>query len=393
MDYYLKRAGAAALESKITVTAGHITLHSRSGRARTDPPGFRGRNPDYVPAFDVIFDRLNVPSPAIIRVLLDSTRAQAAPEQERVLASAEDFEAGVLHEVKNQIRRRMRAFGRSEGMPVNEGNQNKKIVIETSLGDAEIVRRLRLLPLPRAVGDSPLAASKLSPDQQPAIALPASELRKVQPQHIRLALQRIDDGDPAASFDPSRDYDVMTGNGRKYAPKKVFGLALEEALGIEAKPAHFNAGWGTPCFDILEDYGLWIAPRQGSAGRPKPSAAKIAAANEQIVPTDEERTWIEGNPKIAVHLKKERYPGLSARKRAQFILEHGTLKCERCDLDPAKAYGEDAGQACIEVHHHRTHVEDMQPGHATNLEDLKCLCSNCHRVLHRALSLGLPFDV
>ena len=215
----------------------------------------------------------------------------------------------------------------------------------------------------------------------------------MQSSHILDALRRIDDGDEAESFAESRDYDVLRDDGRAYAPKKVFGLALEAALGIRAKPSHFSAGWGTPCFNKLEESGLWIVPKGDSAERPASSPVDVSQAVSSLRPTDEELTWIEGNPTIAVHLKRERQPGLAARKRAQLINDNGKLVCERCGLDPIAAYGEGAGAACIEVHHHRTHVADMKPGHVTNLGDLRCLCANCHRVLHRALALGLPFEI
>jgi predicted HNH restriction endonuclease len=45
------------------------------------------------------------------------------------------------------------------------------------------------------------------------------------------------------------------------------------------------------------------------------------------------------------------------------------------------------------VHHHRVHLARMDEGHETRLEDLKCLCSNCHRVYHRALTVGAPFEL
>jgi predicted HNH restriction endonuclease len=35
----------------------------------------------------------------------------------------------------------------------------------------------------------------------------------------------------------------------------------------------------------------------------------------------------------------------------------------------------------------------MQAGHETSLDDLKCLCANCHRVLPRSLSLGMAFAI
>ena len=390
MDYYLKKPDSTPIDARVTVDQSRITLHSRSGRSPASP---RGRNPGYVAALDTIFDRLNIPDIVIDRVVLDSSQSHAVPEEQRILASRADFETGVLSQVKNQIRSRMRNFGRSEDMPSNEGNQNKKIRIDTSIEDIQILRRLRVVPAPgRNTLTAQLRAEDRPENNFTVERLSATDLRRVQLKHIEAALRRLDAGDRAESFATSREYDALNADGRKYAPKKVFGLALEEALGIEAKPRHFSAGWNTPCFQILEANGLWIVPKSSVERRPYPTPTVLEDAEKLIVPTDEERTWIEGNPKIAVHLHKERRPGLARKKREQFVRDHGRLVCERCDLDPAITYGPEAGHACIEVHHHRTHVADMQRDHETSLDDLKCLCSNCHRVLHRALSLGLPFD-
>lgn len=381
------------LKAQVGIENGRITLHSRSGKQRT---GGGERNPDYVPAFDAIFDRINVPDVVIDQVLMDSGPSQRFPESERVLATRADFEAGVLIEVKRQIRKAMRNFGRSQNAPPHQGNQNKKIRIDVSLSDREIKRRLRV------VQDTDLASGNDGSASRAGVAttdlaerLSATELRKVRPEHVHAALERLarDDAGSSSSFDPSRDYDAVTASGQRYAPKKLFGLALEEALQIKARPGHFSAGWGTPCFDILEEAGLWIVPKRKGIERPARPEAEIRQAVAGIVPTDEERTWIEGNPKIAVHLKRERRPGLAHEKREAFKRLHGRLFCEKCKLDPIQAYGEEAGEACIEVHHHRIHVSDMDEGHETKLEDLKCLCSNCHRVYHRALTVGVPFDL
>lgn len=377
MDYYLNTDDVGVLEARVTIEGGCVVLHSRSGRPRGAADGNRGRNPDYVAAFDTIFERLALVSGAITQVLLDSSVAHKVPEDQRVLAVGEDF-MGSLDETKMQIRTRMRAFGRAAHLPANEGNQNKKIRIDTKLSEVDLVNLLQ------ASVPAPNSAVKL---------LAASELRKVGPQHILKALTRLDAEDSAVNFYPSQDYDVMTSDGKKYSPMHVFGFALEAALGIDAGPSHFQAGWGTPCFDILEGYGLWITSKTGKKKRPAPTYIEPQNGKSKLIPTDEERTWIEGNPKIVFHLSKERQPGLAAKKRAQFIKDHGKLLCERCKLNPIEAYGEEAGAACIEVHHHRTHVAVMAAEHETSLDDLKCLCANCHRVLHRALTLGLRFSM
>lgn len=219
--------------------------------------------------------------------------------------------------------------------------------------------------------------------------LPSAELRKVTPEHIAHAVEFLLRGEDVPNFSASRDYDAMTTDGKPLAPKKVFGLALQDALGIETFPAHFSSGWGQVSFDLLEKAGLWIVPKVASAVRrskAKPSQIQIELG--RFIPTEEEKIWIEGNPKIVSHLIRERQPGLAKRKREEFLSRHGRLFCEDCGLDPVKRYGSDAGAACIEVHHHRTHVSKMQPGHISLTDDLKCLCANCHRVLHRKLTLG-----
>jgi predicted HNH restriction endonuclease len=93
--------------------------------------------------------------------------------------------------------------------------------------------------------------------------------------------------------------------------------------------------------------------------------------------------------RIVRHLERERRPGLAKAKRTAFIKEHGKLSCEDCGMTPAEVYGSDVGEACIEVHHHALRVAEMDAGHETKLSDLKCLCANCHRLLHRRLAIGL----
>lgn len=100
-------------------------------------------------------------------------------------------------------------------------------------------------------------------------------------------------------------------------------------------------------------------------------------------PDDEK--FAEGTPILRSHMRRERASGLAARKKAHFRDGHGgRLYCERCKLDPVAIYGE-VGDAVIEVHHAATMVADMPPGYVTRLEDLQCLCANCHRLTHAEL--------
>lgn len=74
---------------------------------------------------------------------------------------------------------------------------------------------------------------------------------------------------------------------------------------------------------------------------------------------------------------------------ATVVGQHPSQVRERCDMDPIEAFGSELGEACIEVHHRDTHISDMENGHETRLEDLECLCANCHRVTHREIKARL----
>jgi hypothetical protein len=103
--------------------------------------------------------------------------------------------------------------------------------------------------------------------------------------------------------------------------------------------------------------------------------------------TGDDEEWSEGKLALVTHLRRERAQGLSAAKKADVLATTGKLLCERCGFDPVEQYGDDVGEACIEVHHHMVRVADMKDGHVTRLADLQCLCANCHRVVHRELKL------
>lgn len=62
--------------------------------------------------------------------------------------------------------------------------------------------------------------------------------------------------------------------------------------------------------------------------------------------------------------------------------KHGYLRCEACGFNFEKIYGE-RGKDFIEVHHNKplfglADEMEIDPG-----KDLNCLCSNCHRMIHR----------
>jgi 5-methylcytosine-specific restriction protein A len=342
--------------AKVEVIGPKVVLHSRSGTSR---------NRDYRSALELILSRLDA-ADLSYEIFLDSGTVQNVPVRDRRIATDPQLP---IPKRFDELVRAMNAGSRSHGA------WRRLMLIVEDTNEPELCALLRVVE-----------------DELPLNRLRSSELQKVTTENVNRAVQKLIGGADAPNFAPSRDYDALTDDGLRFAPKKVFGLAIEEALGIEALPEHFSAGWGTICFRRLEEAGLWIVPKHANSQR-RPTGQRSPVEKTtgllNFIPTDEERAWIEGNPKIVTHLIRERQPGLAKQKRIEFIAEHGRLFCEDCGMDPVHIYGTEAGSACIEIHHHRKHVAEMQPGHLTATADLKCLCANCHRVLHRKLTLGL----
>lgn len=92
---------------------------------------------------------------------------------------------------------------------------------------------------------------------------------------------------------------------------------------------------------------------------------------------EEAQLRTEGKKTVYYTTKYER----SAQNREEAIRIHGT-KCMICGFDFEKKYGE-LGKGYIEVHHIKP-LSDLDEEVVVNpATDLICVCSNCHRMLHR----------
>jgi 5-methylcytosine-specific restriction protein A len=91
-------------------------------------------------------------------------------------------------------------------------------------------------------------------------------------------------------------------------------------------------------------------------------------------------TAIEGRLLVRRALARERDPKLRTLKVAQVRRSGRPLQCEVCNFDFARVYG-DLGEGYIEVHHVTPlYVSGVRE---TRLDDLACLCANCHRMCHK----------
>ena len=116
--------------------------------------------------------------------------------------------------------------------------------------------------------------------------------------------------------------------------------------------------------------------------------AKAIADNfpalDPVAPTeddyDEEAS--EGKVLTRVHKSRERNSKIVQRKKKRILDEAGSLVCEACGFDFVKKYGE-LGYGFAECHHSKP-VSELEPGEKTRISDLRVVCANCHRMIHRA---------
>lgn len=90
----------------------------------------------------------------------------------------------------------------------------------------------------------------------------------------------------------------------------------------------------------------------------------------------------EGKVSYRYHRTLERDRKVVAIRKANALKLHGKLECEGCGFDFAATYGP-RGHGFIEAHHTNP-VHAMQEGDVTAPEDLALICSNCHRMIHKA---------
>lgn len=92
---------------------------------------------------------------------------------------------------------------------------------------------------------------------------------------------------------------------------------------------------------------------------------------------------IEGQSKLATHMRYERNSSLIKKIKENAIKSNPMLNCEVCEFSFFEKFGE-LGKGFIEAHHKRPLSETKEI--KTTKEDIALLCSNCHRMIHRGIS-------
>lgn len=102
-------------------------------------------------------------------------------------------------------------------------------------------------------------------------------------------------------------------------------------------------------------------------------------------PQDVDGLFLEGKKLLVKHIRYERCPELVQSKKASVRQPNGTIICEFCGFDFVKEYGL-LGRDFCECHHIVPLASREGKESFSSIGDLKAVCSNCHRMIHRHLS-------
>lgn len=361
--YKVRDDGGYLLNARIdleqTTQGWNVIFASRSG-ARGSP---QMRNPDYVPAVRTVLSRIADGPVGLSSIDLVSRKAlRDLDDAERHLLGPDAFKDGV-EAAYDVLSRRMEKAGRDPASS-SSGNRNKRISMSllTDLSESAVASLLGLVPNDSA-------------------GLTASQMTNVGADHIRAAVLRLEAGEGAGRAGRPSDFDLISDTGSRLVPEEVFCLAATLAPGVTIGADELTGSEGSLLHRALREAGYKIV-RKNYPADPEPRDSVLEGLLQ-----DEDRRWAEGSRKARNHLANERAAGLGKAKRADFLRRHGRLFCERCGFDPVASFGEKA-TSCIEVHHIHPLGDDTVERH-TSLEDVECVCANCHRLIHRFLRDGI----
>jgi len=185
--------------------------------------------------------------------------------------------------------------------------------------------------------------------------------------------------------------EVTRGGTFLYKSKREFARKVEQLTGW--KPAQDDRHWATiPQVgrggDKRENTGLALRwrvikpvriPISGSF--PRLGWMKLDAAARTTGDIDPAQEFEEGGRRTRQHMRTERNPVLRARARDLWRVRLGRLRCIACGLVFEERYGL-LGADFIEMHH-EVPVAGLSSGSLLKPDQLKPLCANCHRMIHR----------
>lgn len=146
-------------------------------------------------------------------------------------------------------------------------------------------------------------------------------------------------------------------------------------LNIELKTDFKQIDWNW----LTQDFHLFVYRNVLKLYKPKNETEKIKAEIQE----DFEPVSVEGQSKLAVHMRYERDSNLIKKIKEKSLLSNPMLNCEVCGFSFFEKYGE-LGQGFIEAHHLKPLNETKET--RTTKSDIALVCSNCHKMIHKGIS-------
>lgn len=92
-----------------------------------------------------------------------------------------------------------------------------------------------------------------------------------------------------------------------------------------------------------------------------------------------------------VHRERERDSSIVKRAKNRFVATHGCLHCEACTWEPSSHFKNTIFTNSVIEAHHDVPLSSSEHTGRTKIDELKMLCPNCHRAIHR-LGLGMRVE-
>jgi hypothetical protein len=132
---------------------------------------------------------------------------------------------------------------------------------------------------------------------------------------------------------------------------------------------------------MTQDLHLFIYRKVLNLYKPKgkyENEISIGEIDHEIEPVS-----IEGQSKLAIHMRYERDSSLIRKIKENAIIANPMLNCEVCGFSFFEKYGP-LGQGFIEAHHKNPLSETKET--KTTKDDIALVCSNCNKMIHKGIS-------
>ena len=106
---------------------------------------------------------------------------------------------------------------------------------------------------------------------------------------------------------------------------------------------------------------------------------------------DEDFKSPEGRIKLRTHKIRERNPKIKEKAIELFLKQNNSLYCEVCRFSFEDKYGK-IGKGFIEAHHLKP-ISKYKENEITYIKNVKLVCSNCHRIIHKGDPLEMFYQL